>query len=310
VSVGILWVLYLTIYGIGLAFLGLLVLMIPVTLLGKLGAAADGPASAEEAPGPADETVRAPLPGTIRSVAVTEGACVCRGDELCVLETAEMVNSVRAPRGGLVLAVEVAPGDAIRHGVPLIVLAATASVVSPQPAAIAMSPAAAAARSALRFQLEGTAYAAEITVATDGTATVLLDGSRYTVRRDPGDRRKFIVNGAPHTVEVPVRAGDKATVLIDGTPQTVALAPPAPEGARTFALTCAGTRHAIEITTGAPHISAVRVDGVAYQVAQDPATPASIRVDGQPHTVEVREVTGTAATVLIDGRPETLGLLR
>ena len=307
---GVLWVLYLTIYGVGLAFVGLLVLMLPVTLLGKLGAAADGPALADEAPGPAVEAVRAPLPGTIRSVAVSEGARVCRGDELCMLETAEMVNSVRAPRGGVVTAVEVAPGDAIRCGVPLVVLAAAASVVSPPPAAVAMSPAAAATRSAVRFHLGGTPHAAEITVATGGTATVLLDGSRYTVRRDSSDRRTFIVDGTPHTVQIPERAGDKATVVVDGLPQAVALAPPAPEGARTFAVTCAGARHAIEIPTGVPHLSAVCVDGVAYQIAQDPVTPASIRVDGQPYTVEVREVTGTTATILIDGRRETVGLLR
>jgi biotin carboxyl carrier protein len=52
------------------------------------------------------------------------------------------------------------------------------------------------------------------------------------------------------------------------------------------------------------------VDGTTYQVERDRTEPTRIFVNGQAHTVDVKEMAGTAATVLIDGRTERLEIAR
>lgn len=60
-------------------------------------------------------TIRAPIPGTIISVAVREGSEVAIGQQLCVLEAMKMKNAIRSPRNGVIASVHVSPGQTVQH---------------------------------------------------------------------------------------------------------------------------------------------------------------------------------------------------
>lgn len=63
---------------------------------------------------PGDPThIGAPMPGTIATVAVTEGARVSRGDVLLTIEAMKMETSVRADRDGTVVEVVAKPGEVV-----------------------------------------------------------------------------------------------------------------------------------------------------------------------------------------------------
>jgi glutaconyl-CoA/methylmalonyl-CoA decarboxylase subunit gamma len=141
--------LNVTIYGLGIVFLALLVLMVAIMLLTKVFAVVTGrdvlsavavpapsptlivPAGvAVTAPAPAPapvaaaaaEAVTAPLPGKVLSVAVKAGDRVKQGDELCVIEAMKMGNSVKAQREGTVREILVVSGQVVAFGAPLLVL--------------------------------------------------------------------------------------------------------------------------------------------------------------------------------------------
>ncbi len=63
----------------------------------------------------AHREVRAPLPGTIISLAITPGTAVGVGQELCVLEAMKMKNPLRATRAGIIRAVHVTVGQTVKH---------------------------------------------------------------------------------------------------------------------------------------------------------------------------------------------------
>lgn len=70
---------------------------------------------------PADSTeemvkqVKAPIPGTIISIHVSEGNQVEYGQELCILEAMKMKNSIRSSRAGKIARVLVKEGDSVKH---------------------------------------------------------------------------------------------------------------------------------------------------------------------------------------------------
>lgn len=66
--------------------------------------------------------VKAPLPGTILSVAVKVGDTVKASDTVLVLEAMKMENAIHAGRDGKVAAIKVNPGDAVLEGSDLVVL--------------------------------------------------------------------------------------------------------------------------------------------------------------------------------------------
>lgn len=68
------------------------------------------------------ETVTSPMPGTIVSVAVSEGQDVKKGDVLVVLEAMKMENEIMAPRDAKVAAVLVSKSDSVDSGTPLVSL--------------------------------------------------------------------------------------------------------------------------------------------------------------------------------------------
>jgi acetyl/propionyl-CoA carboxylase alpha subunit len=75
---------------------------------------ADGGASAVDADGPEGTlALRAPLQGTVLSVALAEGARVRRGEVMMVLESMKMEHAIEAPHGGVVRRLGVAAGDTV-----------------------------------------------------------------------------------------------------------------------------------------------------------------------------------------------------
>ncbi|HEX6799130.1 MAG TPA: acetyl-CoA carboxylase biotin carboxylase subunit [Ktedonobacterales bacterium] len=66
--------------------------------------------------------VAAPMPGLVVAVPAREGAAVCAGEPLVILEAMKMEQTVRAPRAGIATGIRVAPGDQVTGGAPLLEL--------------------------------------------------------------------------------------------------------------------------------------------------------------------------------------------
>jgi len=73
------------------------------------------PAPAPQASAPAGqgEAIRSPMPGTILSVNIQQGASVKKGQILMVLEAMKMENEIICPRDGVVGSVNVQSGVAV-----------------------------------------------------------------------------------------------------------------------------------------------------------------------------------------------------
>ncbi len=83
--------------------------------------AAPAPAAAPTAAG--GETVTSPMPGTILSVNVQNGAAVKKGDVLMILEAMKMENEIIAPCDGTIASVNVQNGASVETGATLCVIA-------------------------------------------------------------------------------------------------------------------------------------------------------------------------------------------
>lgn len=79
--------------------------------------AAPAPAGAEGA-----IKVKAPMPGTILDVKVSNGASVNAGDVLCILEAMKMENEIVAPQAGTVASISVNKGDSVEADQVIITL--------------------------------------------------------------------------------------------------------------------------------------------------------------------------------------------
>ena len=66
------------------------------------------------------QTITAPMPGLVKSVAVAVGDSVTRGQRLVVLEAMKMENEIFAPSDGKIASIEVQPGAIVEGGKPLI----------------------------------------------------------------------------------------------------------------------------------------------------------------------------------------------
>ena len=86
--------------------------------------AAPAPApAAAKAPVPAGaETVKAPMPGKILSVAVSAGQAVKKGETLLILEAMKMQNEIAAPHDAVVAEVRVAANQTVSTGDDMVVL--------------------------------------------------------------------------------------------------------------------------------------------------------------------------------------------
>jgi biotin carboxyl carrier protein len=67
-------------------------------------------------------TIKAPMPGTILDVKVTEGASVNAGDVLFILEAMKMENEIVAEVSGTVFNLNIAKGDKVGNGDVLFVI--------------------------------------------------------------------------------------------------------------------------------------------------------------------------------------------
>jgi biotin carboxyl carrier protein len=72
----------------------------------------------------ADDTILAPMPGTVIAINVRPGDAIARGDTLLVIESMKLETAVKAPRDGVVETVHVAVGQSFDRSAPLVVLAA------------------------------------------------------------------------------------------------------------------------------------------------------------------------------------------
>lgn len=81
------------------------------------------PAPAPAAAPVGGNKVNSPLPGSVISVAVTEGQAVKKGDTLLVLESMKMENPIMADCDGTVTKIAVAPGQSVMQDDLLVVIA-------------------------------------------------------------------------------------------------------------------------------------------------------------------------------------------
>jgi biotin carboxyl carrier protein len=68
-------------------------------------------------------TVKAPIPGTIRAIRVSQGQTVTRGDVILILEAMKMENEMCAETDGTVTRILVEAGAMVNTGDPLLVIA-------------------------------------------------------------------------------------------------------------------------------------------------------------------------------------------
>lgn len=97
----------------------------PAPVAAPAPAAAPAPvaASAPVAAPAGGETVNSPMPGTILSVNVQNGAAVKKGDVLMILEAMKMENEIMSPCDGTVASVNVNAGQSVETGAVLCVIA-------------------------------------------------------------------------------------------------------------------------------------------------------------------------------------------
>ena len=70
----------------------------------------------------ARQEIRAPMPGLLKRVHVTEGTAVSAGDALVTLEAMKMENELRATHAGSVTQIAVAEGTKVEGGTLLVVI--------------------------------------------------------------------------------------------------------------------------------------------------------------------------------------------
>ncbi len=96
----------------------------PAAHVAQTPAATPAPAPVA-APAPAangGETINSPMPGTILSVNVQNGASVKKGDVLMILEAMKMENEIMSPVDGTVTSVNVQSGASVETGAVLCVI--------------------------------------------------------------------------------------------------------------------------------------------------------------------------------------------
>lgn len=86
-------------------------------------AAAPSPAPVKAAAAPASgEPVKAPMPGVILDIKVSEGQSVKKGDCVVILEAMKMENEIFAPADGKIAAISVSKGQNVNSGTVLMTI--------------------------------------------------------------------------------------------------------------------------------------------------------------------------------------------
>lgn len=84
--------------------------------------AAPAPAKKASAPSAGGDGVKAPMPGTILDIKVSEGQEVKSGQVLVILEAMKMENELVAPKDGVVQSINVSKGASVNSGDVLVTL--------------------------------------------------------------------------------------------------------------------------------------------------------------------------------------------
>ncbi|PTD24492.1 acetyl-CoA carboxylase biotin carboxyl carrier protein subunit [Sphingomonas fennica] len=80
----------------------------------------------EESASGGDDVARAPMPGSVIQVAVTDGDSVTEGEIMMVIESMKLETAIKAPRDGVVMTVHRAIGQTFERDAALITLEAIA----------------------------------------------------------------------------------------------------------------------------------------------------------------------------------------
>lgn len=83
--------------------------------------AAPAPAASKPSIG-AGEQVKAPMPGTVLKINVSNGQQVKKGDVLCVLEAMKMENDIVSPKDGTITSVAAKQGATVNSGDVLVTI--------------------------------------------------------------------------------------------------------------------------------------------------------------------------------------------
>jgi biotin carboxyl carrier protein len=67
-------------------------------------------------------SLKAPMPGLVVAVPVTEGQTVKKGDNLVILESMKMQNELKSPRAGTVMRVNVRAGQSVEQNQVMVTL--------------------------------------------------------------------------------------------------------------------------------------------------------------------------------------------
>lgn len=67
--------------------------------------------------------LKAPMPGLVVAIPVSEGQSVEKGQTLLILESMKMQNELKAPRAGVVQRIRVKPGETVEQKAPLLSVA-------------------------------------------------------------------------------------------------------------------------------------------------------------------------------------------
>ena len=62
-----------------------------------------------------DFHLKAPMPGLVVAIPISEGQVVQKGDVLIILESMKMQNELKSPRSGTISRVRVRPGDSVEY---------------------------------------------------------------------------------------------------------------------------------------------------------------------------------------------------
>ena len=95
----------------------------PVVNAATTSTAVSKPTSSASTPAAGENSVKAPMPGTILEIKVSAGQAVKKGDVICVLEAMKMENEIVAPEAGTVTAILVKEGDAVEPGKVMVEMA-------------------------------------------------------------------------------------------------------------------------------------------------------------------------------------------
>ena len=261
--------LNVTIYGLGIVFLALLVLMFCIMVLGKLFEVTTGKAILTVTPTPPAQPVTEAAPTqTAESPRVAEAAPEPAG---------AIVGQVAAPAPSrLTPASFKLSADGKEHQVDVTPGTGDADLVV----------------------IDGRSF--QVRRDSENPTKLLVDGRVHTVevKEQVGRKATVIVDGAPF------RVGLVGAEIAAAGAETVSGFEPG-----IFRMGIGPSLHQVEVKDVAGAHATVILDGASFKVERGETNSRVIVVNGKPFLVEVRERAGDVARVLVDGQPKEVQLL-